>query len=149
VSQLYWHGGLLLPTALMLVAHFSVFHIVGAIADYLIQPSGPFENSILIVLTVNLLAIISLCLYIVSTVPLALEICPTRIVDIPILIREYTVRDGLPAANSVGQSYSLFGILIIAVPIAVLFPGAPAVGPFFFAYVGLITVALVYYLVHR
>ena len=152
----YWMGrfvlilcALVAPTALIMAAHFSVIAVSAQIEAYLPNPPADLSATVVTVLQVHALILLSLCLYIVSTIPLALPIEPVSITKVSQMIRSFSRSDGYPAANAVGRAYSLFGLLIIAVPIASLVPGAPRIGAFALAYFALMAAAFAWYLYKR
>lgn len=141
--------GLLLPTLLLAVAHWAVLAAMSYVTIYLSPNGDTLGNTVLTLVMVHVLALVSMCLFITAPVPLTLEIMPTPIRKIPALIESFLEADGKPAANSVGRTFSLYGSLVLAVPLAALLPGGSSLGAFSFTYIFIIVVALGIYLFNK
>ena len=132
---------LVVPTGLLITAHLSSFTAATFVADHLVSTGTVSIDFIPLFIAVHGLVLVSLCLYIVSAIPLGMEIMPLAVKGIYGIMNDFVVTHGLPAANSVGRAYALFGVVFIAIPIASAIPGARSVGPFSCAY-GVVVVAL-------
>lgn len=135
---------LVFPTALITLAHFIFLWASQGISEYL---SGKVESAgdrIFLIVGVHCFTLVALCLYVVAVVALALEIMPVPVKQVLGMIKSFVFQTGFPAANAVGRSFSLFGILFIAIPIGSLLPGSHGFGAFSITYAGIVFGAAIY-----
>jgi hypothetical protein len=165
---IYWIGrlalillALIVPCILMIAAHSLVImsgrFLIGYVSEGASVSPGSTHGAIEILtsipgqlttfVAVNFSLIISLCVYIASVVPLGLEVFPIPFSRVPLAVQRYERLHGFPAANAIGRSYSLYGIIILAIPIATCLPGGGSFGVFSVSYIVLIGAAFIYYLI--
>jgi hypothetical protein len=141
--------GLVLPTLLLMLAHWSAFGAVSQIASYLSSQGSPAQDILLTFLTIHGLAVTSLCLFTVCIAPLALEVRSIPASDLRDYVSEFLSEHGYPAANAVGRTFCLYGSLIIAVPLATVLPGGSSLGVFSVSYGAMLVAFVVWYLLNE
>lgn len=141
--------GLVLPTMVLMLAHWSAFGAISLIVSYLSVQGSPAPDILLTFLMIHGLAVVSLCLFTVCPAPLALEIRSLPASDLRDYVSEFLSEHGYPAANAVGRTFCLYGSLIIAVPLAALLPGGSSLGVFSVSYGAMLVAFVVWYLINE
>jgi hypothetical protein len=141
--------GFVLPTLLLMLAHWSTFGAISLIADHLSAQGASAQEMLVAYLAVHGLAIVSLCLFTICPAPLALEVRSISAQDLPGYLSQFLSEHGYPAANAVGRTFCLYGSLIIAVPVATLLPGGPSLGVFSVSYGAMLVAFVVWYLLNE
>ncbi len=126
-----------LPACLMMAGHASAFSAMNRLNQHLAQSTAEPLAGLWVFFIVHSLIILSLCAYVFATPLLALEVIPVSLYETPHVIWEYTRGSSLRGAGALGRSFSLFGIVCIAVPAASLLPGGPSAGIFSLMYIGM------------
>lgn len=134
--------GLTLPTILLALAHWAILEAMSYIIVYLSPNGNTLGNAVLTLVVVHALVLLGLCLFVISPPLLKLEITPTASSRIRAVMESFWRVDWRPAANSVGRSFSLYGSLVLAVPLAAILPGRSSLGAFSITYSLIIAIFL-------
>lgn len=139
----------------------AVFLLVGAIAaplllflgNYLLlyildmllggQVQGMAFQQVLTFFLINALLLVALYAFVVAIPLLAIRYRGESLKSFWTGLSEDIFKHGRPPFNAVGGSFSLFGILILAVPVASLLPGGPPFGVFSIIYTIVVGVILI------
>jgi len=132
---------LVVPTVLICLAHYTILKSAEAIAGYLSGEVAARTAKIVLLLTVHIYILAGMCLYLIAAVACALEIVRLPLRQVGKTVKGFIVHTGLPAGNAVGRSFSLYGILFLAVPIASILPGGPGIGLFSIVYGAILLLA--------
>jgi hypothetical protein len=87
---------------------------------------------------IHLLALIALCLYSLGSACMAITVGSCRLASALEQIRDECGTKVWPAAEAIGKAFCLYGILVIAVPLASLMPGSPSLGHISWLYLALV-----------
>ena len=139
--------GLVMPLVMLSVAHLIVSMVAKNITGYLTSDETAWVPFSYIFLRIHLLTLLILCLIIISVLPLAIELSPVPVKRAWQLIRIAFTDHGGPAANALGESFSLFGVLVFAIPVGTLLHGTGGFGQFSISYSGVIAVSMIYYII--
>lgn len=115
--------GLVVPVVALLGGHIAVIEAMRLVGEHLATAEPHWGSSGLTFLGVHVWLITGLALYVVAVAPMTLPISPMSIQDAFVLVRRHFDDEGYPAAEAVGKAFVMFGLVIVAVPIASLLPG--------------------------
>ncbi len=92
----------------------------------------------------HLSALAALCLFSFGSATLFIGVCSCTVADAIRRIRKDWQGEVWPAAEAIGKAFCLYGILAVAVPLATLMPGPPALGRVSGAHLVLLAGLLIY-----
>lgn len=139
--------GLVVPVLAFASGHAAVYLALSRVGRHLDLETATYFSGLTTVIIVHLLFIAGLALFVVGVGPMALPIEGNSIDGAMESVREHLRSEGFSAAQAVGKAFVLFGLVIIAVPIAALLPGGAGWGSFATCYTLVLTLFVVSYAV--
>lgn len=139
--------GLVLPTATLVLGHAAIFRALSRVGLYLADQDRWWLGTALTVILVHSLFLLGLALFVACVAPMAVRIQAISLGETIETLRVYFLEEGLPAAQAVGKAFVLFGLVIIAVPMAALLPGGASWGAFSALYAAIVLVLVATYVV--
>lgn len=143
--MIYLILGVLLPPLLLYCGHNLLYHTFDLLSIYLMGKAGIVE-SIIMFFKINALVIIVLLIYYISIPLLSIKYRGVVISEIFDALHHEIFVIGKKAADAVGQTFSLVGVIVFAVPVAVLLPGGQKFGTFSVIYSIIILPFILYYI---
>jgi hypothetical protein len=132
--------GLVLPLVAMVLGHFLIYRAMELVAPITGDGTGyvhvarRFFEAVL----VHVAVLIALTSFVVSVAPIAIRVESPNIATIKDHIQRYLRSKGFEAAQAVGKAFVLYGLVILAVPVAALIPKGAGWGVFSTLYASLL-----------
>ena len=140
--------GLVFAPVILFWGHSIFLNALKHVSTYSNFNYSSFFNGFKYFIIINVLVIVSLCLYVISIPPLAARYRGQNLASLISSIKDELFIYGKSASNAVGHTFSLFGIIILLIPITDLLPGGPDFGIFSTLYSAIILTCLAIYLIN-
>ena len=142
--------GLLLPTGVLTVAHTLTWYFSSLLACYLSVSEGMrVADQLLTALEISVIALLAISVYVISCIAFLIPVRPIHVRNVLNAVSLYFQKEGSLAAHAIVRAYSLFGMLIIAIPIVALLPGSNKPGVFFYVTVCFVLGGLVFHYIRE
>lgn len=140
--------GLIFAPIILYISHSIVLYTINYLSYYFYSNIYSTWYSIKLFFMINLYFIVSLSLYVISIPPLSLRYRGEQIFYFKEFIgsiKYQLITLGKPASTAVGQTFSLYGIIIFLIPVIALLPGSPDFGVFCTLYSIIVLLGIIWY----